>query len=65
MYIYQHKTRKTKHANGSQLSSYHLQVLVPLSEKRQAATVDVLELQEIGRAECVDTEGKSEIKIIG
>uniref|UniRef100_A0ACD5V5C0 Uncharacterized protein n=1 Tax=Avena sativa TaxID=4498 RepID=A0ACD5V5C0_AVESA len=54
----------TKKPNRSPLRRI-LQVLVPLSKKRQAATVDVIDLQEIGRAECVDAEGKSDIEITG
>ena len=59
------KTRKTEDANGSQHSSYILQVLVTSSKKRQVATIDVIELQEIGAADSVDGEGRSDSKSTG
>ncbi|EMS61009.1 Nitrate transporter 1.2 [Triticum urartu] len=55
---------RTQKPNGSPLKGI-LQVLVTSSKKRQVATIDVIELQEIGAADSVDGEGKSESKSTG
>lgn len=55
---------RTKKPNGSPRKRI-LQVLVSSSKKRQAATVDVIELQEIGAADCIDGEDKPNSEITG